>query len=182
MKEYSKYLVLFLLIFICYRETVKFKSFIKKEKKRCYYCYNTGMPFTGEILSLGDTIDYGNFLEGRELESYLLDADTECYSYVGNKKTLPFSRRPLFSYTKTINLEWVSIGDKTYLRKGREWTRLRAKETHANTILQRDQAEYLKNLSCSRGVGDPVNEREKKKINRSLLEMEQRIERLKENT
>ncbi len=181
MIENIKYLVLSLLILICSREALKFGDSRGESSKRCHRCYNNAIPFTGEAIALGDTINYGNFLEGRELESYFLSADTESYSYVGDKKTLPFFKRPLFSYTKTSSLESISIGDKTYLRQNRGWIRLRDKEVPLNAILQRNQAEHLKKLSFGREVGEPVNEREKKKINRSIMEMEERIERLKES-
>ena len=178
MIENVKYLILSLLILICCREAFKFGDSRGEKSKICYRCYTNPIPFTGKTISLGDTIDYGNFLEGRELESYLLNSDTESYSYVGSKKHLPFLRRTLFSYLKTTNLEWISVGGKTYLRQGLRWTRLREKEVPAYVILNGNTTKELFNSE----VGEPANEREKRKIDRSLLEMEERIERLKANT
>lgn len=176
-----KYFVLFLFILMCSREAIEFGDYRGEESRRCYRCYNRAIPFKGEVVSLGDPISYGSYIEGRELENYLLNSQTESYLHVGDKRSLPFLKRSLFSYLKTEKLEWISLGGKNYLRRGAEWIKLRDKNIPPLVVLQKGQINRLKELASASKIGEPANQREKKKINRSLLEMEERIEKLKEN-
>ncbi|GLI54486.1 hypothetical protein PM10SUCC1_00010 [Propionigenium maris DSM 9537] len=176
-----KYFILFLFILVCTKEAIKFGNYRGEESKRCYRCYDRVIPFRGEEISLGDSIDYGNYIDGREMENYLLNSNTESYLYVGDKKSLPFLERSLFSYLKTEKLEWISMGGRSYLRRGAEWIKLRDKNIPPLAVFQKGQINRLRELASTSKIGEPANQREKKRINRSLLEMEERIERLKEN-
>lgn len=176
-----KYFILFLFILICTREAVKFANYRGEESRRCYRCYDRAIPFRGEVVSLGDNIDYGNYIDGREMENYLLNSSTESYLYVGDKRSLPFLERSLFSYLKTEKLEWISMGGNNYLRRGAEWIKLKDKNIPPLASLQKGQISRLSELASTSRIGKPASQREMRRINRSLLEMEERIERLKEN-
>ncbi len=181
MFEDFKCFIFFLFILLCSREAIEFGNYRGEKSKICYRCYDRAIPFKGEIVSLGDSIDYGNYIEGRELENYLLNSQTESYLYVGDKRSLPFLERSLFSYLKTEKLEWISMGGNNYLRRGAEWIKLRDKNIPPLAIFQKGQINRLRELASTHRIGEPANQRERKRINRSLLEMEERIERLKEN-
>jgi len=181
-KKFIYLISIFLLVFTGGKESFKLLSSTETEYQDGYYYHNSSLPLTGEVISLGDSTDYGKFIEGEEVESYLLNSDRESYSYTGRKKKLPFLKRCFFSYLKTVEgIERTTIGEKNYLRQGKKWVRIREwNNTHYDESYN-DYISYLKRLSSGEEDGEAVNPREREKINISLSKMDQRIDNIRKN-